>query len=291
MDAILQWGVDLIVSIQTIRTPVLDAFFITITAGGSHIFFMLMLTLLYWCVDRTLGARAIALFLFSTWTNSVTKNMFNQPRPYHLNPSVRVASTGGPGLPSGHAQGMVVVWGYLAWGIKKRWFTITAIALILLVSFSRLYVGVHFPTDILGGWVLGLALLALFAFTVESLEERIFRMPVKMRLALCLALPPLFSLLYCGPWTIMPMGVLSGFLAGLLVSWETFPHDRAPGVSNGILRFALACAVMMLIHFGAKPLLPKHTVMFLPLYYLKSFATGIWISLGAPWLFRKTGLS
>jgi hypothetical protein len=64
MDAILQWGVDLIVSIQTIRTPVLDYFFITVTAGGSHIFFMLMLTLLYWCVDRTLGARAKALIVF-----------------------------------------------------------------------------------------------------------------------------------------------------------------------------------------------------------------------------------
>ena len=69
---------------------------------------------------------------------------------------------GGPGFPSGHVQGTVTVWGYLALAFARRWLTWLAAALIVLMCISRLYLGLHFPADVLGGLVLGLVLVLFY---------------------------------------------------------------------------------------------------------------------------------
>ena len=68
-------------------------------------------------------------------------------------PAVRAyAEESSFGLPSGHAQNAVVVWGMLALWIRKTWAWIAGVIIILLIGLSRIYLGVHFPTDVLGGW-------------------------------------------------------------------------------------------------------------------------------------------
>ncbi|MCK4722360.1 MAG: phospholipid phosphatase, partial [Dehalococcoidia bacterium] len=101
MEALLQWGLDLILAIQQIHGPVLDGIFRAITFMGEEEFYLILLPLLLWCVDFGLGARLGALFLLSSYLNFGLKDLLRQPRPFDLDPSVKLSSAEGYGLPSG----------------------------------------------------------------------------------------------------------------------------------------------------------------------------------------------
>ena len=135
MGPILQWGIDLIISIQEVHGPVLDGFFRAITSMGTEEFHLLLLPLLFWCVDYGLGIRVALLVLLSSYLNSGLKDLFEQPRPFYLVPSVKLFEATGYGLPSGHAQSAVVVWGIIAAWARKTWFRVVAIVLMLLIGF------------------------------------------------------------------------------------------------------------------------------------------------------------
>lgn len=122
MEQIWNWGIDLIIQVQKIRTPFIDTFFIAITSLGTPEFYTLFLPGIYWCFDKKYAARIITIFFISSWTNSVLKNVFSHPRPFDLNGLVKVSHAGGPGLPSGHAQQTVALWGSLVLWLKNRFF-------------------------------------------------------------------------------------------------------------------------------------------------------------------------
>ncbi|HEY8450225.1 MAG TPA: phosphatase PAP2 family protein, partial [Bacillota bacterium] len=156
-------GYPLIRWLQQFSHPALDAFFIAVTRLGTEEFYWLFLPALYWLADRRLAARVIALFLVSVFINDALKAAFDLPRP---SPDVvRVVyhqSAPGGGFPSGHAQFGVVLWGALAWEWRRPWFTWLAAVLIVLLCLSRLYLGLHFPLDVLGGLLVGALTLAAY---------------------------------------------------------------------------------------------------------------------------------
>ena len=101
MEATLDWGVTIILWFQQF-SPTLDIPFKVFTLMGEEIFSMLLMLLLYWCIDRRTGVRLAILFLFSGYVNTVAKVLADQPRPFHYNTQVHklfAASRGG--LPSG----------------------------------------------------------------------------------------------------------------------------------------------------------------------------------------------
>jgi len=153
MEQVWQWGIGVIHIVQEIRSPFFDIFFKFVSGFGAMFFYAVFLPLIYWCFDKKYAVRIFVVFLISSWFNSILKDLINHPRPYNLDETVKIGKTGGPGFPSGHAQQSFVVWGSLSLWIKKKAFTYTAIAVIILIAFSRIYLGVHFPTDIFGGWI------------------------------------------------------------------------------------------------------------------------------------------
>lgn len=127
-----------------------------ITAMGYEQFFILLLPAVYWCFGQMLGMRVGIIFLFGNFLNYSLKFLFHSPRPYWVSDQVIAYSHETSfGLPSGHAQIAGTMWGWLAVEIKKRWFTILAIVMIFLIGLSRLFLGVHFLSDVLLGWTLG----------------------------------------------------------------------------------------------------------------------------------------
>jgi membrane-associated phospholipid phosphatase len=153
-EDILDWGIEVVLGFQQF-SPALDLSFKSLTFLGNLEFFLLFMPLIYWCIDRRMGARLLVLFLISAYVNTIAKVMSDQPRPFQYDSRVRqLVHAGGGGLPSGHTQGAVVVWGYLASQIRSGKFWIIAGFLMIAVPISRLYLGVHFPTDLLGGYCL-----------------------------------------------------------------------------------------------------------------------------------------
>ena len=161
MQSILECGVRFIVAFQGLGAwLILPAQFFSFL--GTEDFFILALPILYWCVDSMLGIQVAVLLFVTTNVNGAFKLAFHGPRPYWYSPKVRaLASETSFGVPSGHAQATATIWGLLAASLRKWWGWLAAIVLTLLIGLSRLYLGVHFPHDVLLGWLIGGILLWL----------------------------------------------------------------------------------------------------------------------------------
>ena len=148
METILQGGIAFVLAFQALGGWLtLPMKFFTFL--GSEECFLFILPALYWSINASLGARLGAILLFNAGLNEIFKLAFHGPRPYWVDGRVKaLAVEGSFGIPSGHAQLSVALWGTLAAQAKRPWAWVAAIAVMLMVGLSRIYLGVHFPHDV-----------------------------------------------------------------------------------------------------------------------------------------------
>ncbi len=292
MENLLQSGLHLIVAVQQVHGPVLDSLFLTITSVGAEEFYLLLIPVLFWCVDLGLGARIGFFLLFSGYLNTYLKDLFQQPRPFDLEPSVQLAPAEGYGLPSGHAQSAVVAWGSLAAWSRKRWLWGLAIALVVLIGFSRVYLGVHFPTDVLAAWVIGGAALGLYLALQARITKWLARLGLARQMLLALVVPLVLLLIHPVEDTAMTMGALSGAAVGLTLTHRYIPFSAQGPPSQRLLRFLLGIVIVVLLYGGLKMAFPgEESTLDLVFRTIRFGSIGLWSSLGAPWLFVRLGLT
>lgn len=291
MEAIWGWGIEFIHTVQLAHGPVLDLVFKGFTALGEEEFFLVLLPTLFWCVDFSVGARLIFLFVPSVYINGALKGLFAHPRPFELDPTVKLHDVGGYGLPSGHSQQAVVVWGAIAEGFHKAWLWGVAVLLIVLIGFSRVYLGVHFPTDVLGGWAVGAACLAVYLVLEPRAEKWLRRAGLAVQLALAIAVPLLLLLLYPHEDTTSVFGVMLGGGVGMALLWRIAPFSTSGHLWQRAARFLVGTSALLTLYFALKAVLPAEDE---PLYLVMRFARyviiGLWTGLGAPWLFQRLRL-
>lgn len=133
-----------------------------ITFLGDAEFYLLAFPLLYWSVSRRLGLHLGVILLLSASANAILKLGFATPRPVFLEPDLGLRAETSYGVPSGHAQNAVALWGLLAVELRSRWWWLFSGVMILTLGWSRLQLGVHFPIDTLIGFTVGAVLLALY---------------------------------------------------------------------------------------------------------------------------------
>jgi membrane-associated phospholipid phosphatase len=294
------WGTDLILWLQQFSSAPLDAFFKAVTWLGTPPAYLVILTLLYWCVDKRWGIRLLVLAMLSSWVNEVIKSLLRLPRPDPTR--VRQLVTEPTyGLPSNHAQtGGVIIWGYLAAKIRKGWFTAIAVVMALLIGLSRPYLGIHFPQDVLVGWLLGIVILAIWL----HLEDRLvawWQRQSTSRQVIVSVLGPLALLLLMPPdklghYPNEAGGTFSGMLlgAGLGSILESHAvHFRADGVWwRRLLRYLLGLVLVGAI-YAAGSSIPELNPWALDVAVrLARYALLAFIAIGiAPWLFVKLHLA
>ena len=132
--------------------------FYTTLGNGGLLWIVLSLVLLCWRPTRKVGAAALlALLLGALCTNVVLKNLVQRPRPYTVVEGlIPLLTSGDPNsFPSGHTSASFAA--AAAWWrtLPRRWMQVTAVVLAALMALSRLYVGVHFPTDVAAGAIIG----------------------------------------------------------------------------------------------------------------------------------------
>lgn len=153
--------------LEGIRTPVLDGIMSVITYLGSEICFMALALLIFWCVNKRQGYYLFAVGLSGIVINQFLKLWCRIPRPWVLDPdftiveSARAGATG-YSFPSGHTQNIVGTLGVIAVSNRQKWVRILCVSFMILVPFSRMYLGVHTPLDV--GVSFGVALLLLCVF-------------------------------------------------------------------------------------------------------------------------------
>ena len=159
-------GLDMLVALERIRLPALNLFFEGITYLGAEEAYLLVFIVVYLCINRRLGFRLFLAFVVSAYVMAVCKELWAVPRPYLAHPDLvhplALSTAEGYSMPSGHALLPTVVWGYVALQLRSWRWRLIPVAIIMLVSFSRLYLQLHWPADVLVGLALGAALLGVY---------------------------------------------------------------------------------------------------------------------------------
>ncbi|MBX9743734.1 MAG: phosphatase PAP2 family protein [Chlamydiales bacterium] len=159
LDAQLQW----IRKMQhLLRSPWLDALFKAWDYVDKFFFAVIVISLIMYLWDRQKGIRLLYLLLLSMICNKLLKSLFHDPRPCQIDPSVGLICHSSYGLPSGAAQSATLYFGFICLECKRPLYRYLAFVFALLLCFSRIYLGVHYPTDILGGIIVGSILLLIY---------------------------------------------------------------------------------------------------------------------------------
>lgn len=297
----------------------LQAPMLAITALGYEEFFVLLLPTLYWCFDQMVGLRVGMVLLIGNTFNTFFKFLFHNPRPYWVSDSVSALSHETSfGIPSGHAQIAASVWGWLAAEVKKRWFTIVAVALIFLIGVSRLFLGVHFLSDVVLGWLLGGLLVWAFAAWSKQVSAWLNQQSFGIKLGLVFASTAVMLLLVlgarwiAGPWVmdsewvarageVAPYsldgpftiaGTWMGMLGGFVVLTEKKGYFLAgEGEWRRLVRFLVGLLGVLVLYFGLRQVFPRNAdLISFMLRFVRYTLIGLWVSWLGPVLFEKLGI-
>jgi membrane-associated phospholipid phosphatase len=220
MEPILQWGLDIIRTVQIISNPALTFFMKAITSLGGEYIYIILLPFFFWCINEKKGLQLGFVVLISAWINMSLKYLFDQPRPFFegYDPSLGMINERMGGLPSGHAQNTLVMYFIIAYWVRKNWAYACAAVLCLLISFSRIYLGVHFPTDIFVGWILGGIVLLIYYMFIEKIELLLVKGGFRAGM-IATAIVSFLMILYIPDRSLLvPGGILFGFGAGYCVN-------------------------------------------------------------------------
>lgn len=292
---------------------------------GDEEFYLFIMPAIFWCIDSRLGLRLGMILMLSNGVNGIFKFLFHSPRPFWVNDKVvAYIHETSFGVPSGHSQNAVAIWGYFAAIVKKKWLRWVFIAIFIFIGLSRIYLGAHFILDVFIGWLLGGLLVFLFLVIEKKYYARIIqwtkgkKIGVAVLFSVVMLIIPILLVLVNQNWQFSPVylenvnrvfegntpqpfsldGVLtaSGAWLGLIVG-VVFVSDRIPlgkiksSFNKKIVRFIIGLIGVMVLWAGLRLVFPIGIEIVSELLrFLRYFLIGIWISAGAPIVFKRLNL-
>jgi len=284
---------------QNLQSHSLDAFFTTITMMGEQYVIIAIITWVYWNMSKKDGFLLTYLFLISTVLNSFLKFAFHTERPYKVLEQIqgkRLETGAGYAFPSGHTQSATTLYTSIAMSVKTRAFWMIAIALSVLVGISRMYLGVHWPVDVLFGFIFGLLIPVLLYNRLSELYED----KEKFKRLLYTTLVSIFSLAglmilvnylffemsldYSGYFKLA--GVSTGAIFGFIFEENKAPFKTEHYSTFKLIRYFLGIAGTIAILVGMKKILPMGDAA----DFFRYLLVGAWISGVFPFIAVKIKL-
>lgn len=290
---------------------------------GRAQFYLVVMPALYWCLDSALGMRMALVLLLSSGVNDTLKIALRQPRPFWISRQVQALSHETSfGLPSGHAQHGLSVWGLLASACRSRWARFVIYAVIACIGLSRVYLAMHFPTDVLLGWALGALLLGSYLRLERpvgcwlSRRSRPQQIGLSVLASLGLLGLPLLSIRLTDSWqmpaawhenimahlgqvgnprslegALLSSGMLLGMCVGRISMVACGDFAMAGRPAECLLRYLVGMVGLAMLWFGLGQILPTgDTPLVAAIEYLQAVLVGLWVTVLAPLLFRRLGL-
>lgn len=267
--------------LQQFSNPFLDKAAELVTMTGEQYFSIVVIVVIYLCIDKNLGYKLGFASLFSNSINSLVKNIFKVPRLIGTSGvrSLRLETAGGYSFPSGHTQNTSVLWTNLMKNTKKRWTYILGTIMIISVALSRLYLGVHRPVDVVFGFIFGLLCMFIVngVFNCKEFMIRIYSLLVLIAISLAVVIEYGDSDLY------KQFGSMIGFFIGYLIESKFIRFKEKASVTQSIIKILIALMGYFILDLGLKAVLPD-LKLFAGVRY---FIIILWMTIGTTSIIKK----
>ena len=282
----LLYGTQLIEILQSLLAPQFNWIFAIITLLGDGTVLVGLSAVIYWCFDKPRGRLVTYVLLLGAYLNFFLKILIPWPRP-PVDLRIVEKSETAYGFPSGHAQDSTTFWTWITLDFRKRILGILGAAVAVAVGISRIYLGLHYPAQVIGGWIIGLA-VACFGILIlrriprrnepmRTMSQIVFAFSMLIPLAITVTLGVVGEV---NPGQIG--GYLFGFALGALVEDRYVHFTVDVSTPRRIFRLVIGGALTGLLVLALGPILPD-------IYLIPSFANstirGLFVAAIAPALF------
>lgn len=301
----MEFQLDILMYLQSIRNELLTSIFTFFTICTEVPVITVLTGILYWCINKKAGQRTLFALCGSLNINAGVKNFVKMARPIGTEglDSLRVETATGYSFPSGHTQTATTFWTSMIYLFRKSWIYIVGLFMILGAGISRLYLGVHWPIDVIVGWVFGIALSILFIKLFDYIDDsKNYYILVGLMLIF-----GIFTYFIGGEDLYKMFGLYTGFALGYMVE-DTYINfstenerrrknifaktpSRNEGLGKKILRFIVGIisllAVYLLLNYMEDILIVgKAEEIINIIKYLKYTFVVFWGMAGVPALFK-----
>ena len=282
--AFLQW-------LESMRTGFFTALFEGITILGEETLVILLVVALWFAVDGRLARKVFFVTICSMGINGIVKNIAQVPRPFDKGVvAVRKETATGFSFPSGHTQNFSTWSTLFAIKSKKKWLAIVVAVLIALVAFSRLYLGAHYPSDVIVGLALGVGI----AFLGNYLFERIHNEKILYLSVVAIFIPFIVYFFIVADARFADFFKVFGMLGGLTLI--AFLQKQDETLSYGVawwkklIRIVIGVALAFALKEGLKLLKTGNLYLGLTLDILRYFIVVVAVGYLCPLLFKKINI-
>ncbi len=283
----LLFSTQLIEILQSLLAPEFNLIFFAITLLGSDAVLVGLTAIVYWCVDKRRGRLVTYVLFLGAYLNFFLKILIPWPRP-PVNFRIVEKDVTGYGFPSGHAQDAATFWAWISLDFRKRTLAVLGTMIVLAVGISRIYLGLHYPAQVVGGWLIGFSVAWLGTLALRHLPTRDKAIQSSHHLLFAFA-------------TLIPMGIAvavgavgeinAGQVGGYLFAFSlgAIAEDRYVGFrtdisgTRKIVRIAIGGGILGLLVLALGPILP---MSHLGPSFANSFIRGLAVVLVVPWIFK-----
>ncbi len=248
-------GLEIVRSLQQQGTAFLDMLAVLLHNLGGDLGYILVLPIVYWSISRYRGRQLLFVLLIGLVGLLAFKEVIASPRPFVQHPDqvTALVEEDGYGLPSGHVVLSVVIWGYIA-SLVRRWWAWLLVALyVLLIAWSRMYAGVHYPQDVVGGVIIGAGLLALSLALLKPLARLWASAAWWQKLIAMTTLGVVVALIFpLDDNGTSTGGLFIGGGIGLVLEERRLRFTAAGSTGERILRSAIGLIAVGVIFFGLR---------------------------------------
>lgn len=257
MNKLFEFELEILRVLQSLRTDTLNRIFELTTMLGEETPMILLIAILYFAVNKTYAQKLFFITAISLSTNCIIKNLVKLPRPFTKKgiTCVRPETATGYSFPSGHTQNFTTWSTAIAIKFKKIWFTIIIGILIILIVFSRVYLGAHYISDVLVGAILGV----LFAIIGDVLYNKIENKR-NLYIGLILILMPFAIGFFINPNPLYEdfykfFGMIIGLFVGMIFEEKYAPLEYNEAWWKKTIRVVIAIILAYVIKEGIKQVL------------------------------------
>ena len=295
-------SIPFILWLQSFQSDGLTSVMRLLTFLGSPIFYILFFPFLYWVISKRVGLLTGLTMLTANVLGDLLKWGFQLPRP-SAPPVQHLAVETSPGFVSTHASNTLAVWGTLALIVRRWWFTVLAVLVILSIGFTRLYLGVHYPADVIGGWLVGLFSIWIVLWLAPRLTPILIRWPLWLQIVGALALTAAILILFPGDYDdlrpagdgVRDAGLIMGALLGLIWDYHKLSYSAAGVWWKRILRYGIGVVLVLLVYFGLdlvlEPFTANNHLLDQMVRMLRYGLIGFIVIGFGPWLFQRLKLA